>query len=153
MSLARSATKLDWAALEIPTGLRGMIGVAMPLALGLARAAGVVAATRRYALAALALHAHLEQGAVPALAEVASLARQLQLGLATVASTLESGTLPPMLPDLRAAHVALAHAWSVGHTTGPDSALVLAETDLMVDGINTVAELLGGRSHGRSPSR
>lgn len=113
-----------------------------------ARAVGVVAAIRRYALAALALHAHLDQGPVTALAEVVPLARQLQFSLAAVAHALATGTRPRSLPDLRATHLALARAWSESRSSNPHAALVLAETDLMVDGINTIAELLGAPAAG-----
>lgn len=107
-------------------------------ALDPARAMSIVAAIRRYALAALALHAHLEQGQVSALTEVVPLARQLEFSLAAVARALATGTQPPSLPDLRATHLALAR--SLGRSMDQHAALVLAETDLMVDGVKTVAE-------------
>jgi uncharacterized membrane protein YccC len=115
-----------------------------------ARAAGIGAAIRWCALAALALHADLERGPVsPPLPEAIPLTQQLQLSMTIVAQALTTGTEPRSLPDLRATHLALVRAWCNGGPTNPRAALVLAETDMMVNGVNTLAHLLGGAVTGR----
>jgi hypothetical protein len=53
--------------------------------------------------------------------------------LTALAGAVRSGTPPPPLPPLRQTHLALAPAADT---------LVLDETDLMVDSINTMAHLL-----------
>jgi hypothetical protein len=106
--------------------------------------------TRPSASTPVALHAHLEQRPVPAMPDVAELTRELQSSLAVLSRALATGTEPRSLPDLRSTHLALARTWSAGHSPTPDAALVLTETDLMVDGVKTVADLLRGRSLGDS---
>jgi len=95
-------------------------------------ALGLLAALRRNALAALALHAGIERGVRAAVPGMTPLARQMTAALDALAAALDAGTAPPPLPDLRAAQLAL----------GPTDALVNDETDLMVDSINTMAVLL-----------
>jgi hypothetical protein len=95
-------------------------------------AVGLVAAIRRHALAGLALHAGLERKprAVPGI-EV--LAREMKESLHALAEAVRHGTSPPPLPPLRQTQLALAAA---------SDDLVRDETDLMVDSVNTMAELL-----------
>ncbi len=103
-------------------------------------AMGILAALRRHALAALALHAGLERGVSAAVPGMAHLAELMTGALATLADSLERGSAPPPLPDLRAAQIAL----------GQSEALVNDETDLMVDSINTIATLLAQATPGRT---
>ena len=96
-------------------------------------ALGVLAALRRHALAALALHAGLERGVRAPVPGMAPLRDRMTTALAALATAMAAGTPPPALPDLRATQLAL----------GASDALVNAETDLMVDSVNTIAGLLG----------
>jgi uncharacterized membrane protein YccC len=111
----------------------GSHSIAAPIALGL------LAAIRRHALAALALHAGLERG-VPAVPGVKDLSRQMSASLSALAESLRSGTPPPPLPPLRQTQLALNSA---------TDDLVRDETDLMVDSVNTIASLLASDAHAR----
>jgi hypothetical protein len=102
-------------------------------ALGSRTTAGLVAALRRHALAALALHAGLERGIERPSPAMAALSGEMKTSLSVLAEAVSAGTAPPPLPPLRQTQLALAK--SVGPTLGE-------ETDLMVDGVNTMAELL-----------
>jgi hypothetical protein len=95
-------------------------------------AVGLLAALRRHALAALALHAGLERGVAAPVPGMAPLAAAMTSALAALADALERAVVPPPLPELRAMQLAL----------GPSDALVNDETDLMVDSVNTIAALL-----------
>jgi len=61
------------------------------------------------------------------------LARQMKESLHALAEAVRDGTSPPPLPPLRQTQRALAAA---------SDDLVRDETDLMVDSVNTMAELL-----------
>jgi uncharacterized membrane protein YccC len=95
-------------------------------------AVGLLAALRRHALGALALHAGLERGIETPVPGMTQLAGEMTDSLATLAASVRSGQPPAALPPLRQSQLAL----------GATDALVEAETDLMVDSINTVAALL-----------
>ena len=101
---------------------------------------GVLAALRRHALAALALHAGLERGVRAPVPGMDRLAEQMTSALAALAASVRAGTPPPPLPDLRATQLAL----------GATDALVQDETDLMVDSVNTIASLLTKGAAGQS---
>jgi uncharacterized membrane protein YccC len=95
-------------------------------------AVGILAALRRHALAALALHAGLERGVAAPVPGMALLRDQMTVAVATLADAVRNGTASAPLADLRSTQLAL----------GASDALVNAETDLMVDSINTIASLL-----------
>ena len=105
----------------------GSHSISAPIALGL------LAAIRRHALAALALHAGLERGVPHPVPGVKELSRQMSASLSVLAQSLRSGTPPPPLPPLRQTQLALNVA---------TDDLVRDETDLMVDSVNTIASLL-----------
>ena len=96
-------------------------------------AAGLIGAARRNALAALSLHAGLDgaaPGAHPAIRELAS---QAGSSLMTLATATRERSAPPALPLLRQTQLTLA---SASDNTVSD------ETSLIVDSIETMAELL-----------
>jgi uncharacterized membrane protein YccC len=96
-------------------------------------AVGLLAALRRNALAALSLQAGLERGVTQPVPGLARLADEIATAFASIIDALMTGNAPLPLPPLRQTQVALppaAHE-AVGH-----------ETDLIVDSINTMAELL-----------
>jgi uncharacterized membrane protein YccC len=101
-------------------------------------AVGLLAALRRHALGALALHAGLERGVREPVRGMARLAEEMTASLTALAAAVRSGTAPPLLPPLRQTQLAL----------GATNALVGEETDLMVDSINAVASLLAADEHG-----
>ncbi len=93
---------------------------------------GLLAALRRHALASLALHAGLERGVRAPVPGMAKLRDEMTAALGSLADAVRGGTAPPPMPNLRATQLAL----------GKSDALVNAETDLLVDSVNTVAGLL-----------
>jgi hypothetical protein len=101
----------------------------------------VLAALRRHALGAMALHAGIERGVMGPVAGMGRLAEEMTTSLTALAATLRSGVRPGPLPDLRRTQLAL----------GATDALVGAETDLMVDSINTMAELLAPAAPADAP--
>ncbi|HQZ38330.1 MAG TPA: FUSC family protein [Vicinamibacterales bacterium] len=96
-------------------------------------AGGIVGAIRRNALAALSLHAGLEHDGRGGLPGVQALASQAASSLMTLATAVREHTVPPRFPLLRQAQLALA-------TAAND--VVSDETNLIVDSIDTMAELL-----------
>lgn len=106
-------------------------------------AVGLVGAVRRNALAALSLHAGLQHnahGAVPAIRE---LALQVGSGLMTLSTAVRNRSGKPALPPLRQTQLALAKA--------SDDA-ISDEAALIVDSIETMAELLGKDMEGEENS-
>jgi hypothetical protein len=63
---------------------------------------------------------------------MAQLRDEMTAALGSLADSVRAGSAPPPLPNLRATQLAL----------GKSDALVNAETDLLVDSVNTVAGLL-----------
>jgi hypothetical protein len=95
-------------------------------------ALSLLAAFRRFALGALALHAGLDTrpAARPGLAPLrAEMTRSLNI----LATALGNGMPPEPLPPLRQTQLALA---------GTVDAVVVEQTDVLVESINTVAALL-----------
>ena len=90
------------------------------------------------ALAALALHAGLERGVPAAVTGMAPLAAGMKAGLKSVAGAVRSGGVPAPFPPLRQMQLALAPTVDT---------VVVDETDLMVDSINTMADLLSSDGH------
>ena len=100
-------------------------------------ALGVLAATRRHALAALALQARLEQGPREPPPDLDRLARQIETTLGALAEALREDTVPEGLPPLRATQE---------QVRARTRSTLMDETDVMVDSLNTIAEMLGRRS-------
>lgn len=103
-------------------------------------ALGILAASRRLGLAALALRAHLPLTAVDVPRDrLAALVAALDGALAILATALRERTDPPELPPLRDLHVALAKSIAADRD---DAAELVWETDVMVDAVNTMADVL-----------
>ena len=102
-------------------------------ALSQRRAVGLLAALRRHALAALALHSGLEQAAHGPVPGLAPLRSEIDASLAEIAAALREDRPPGVLPPLRQTERALGTE---------ASALVGAEADAMVDAIKSMADLL-----------
>jgi uncharacterized membrane protein YccC len=99
-------------------------------------ALSLLAALRRYALGALALHAGVDTRPASPVPELAPLRDQLIASLGMLANALRAGTPPGVLPPLRHTQLQL-QATAAG---------ALAEqTDILVDSINTAAGLLNSR--------
>ncbi|MFL6280642.1 MAG: FUSC family protein [Vicinamibacterales bacterium] len=96
-------------------------------------ATGLLAAIRRNALATLTLHAGVERGVDTPSPNLAGLAADMKLSLTLLAEAAREGRAPRPLPPLRQTQLAISES------VNP---LVKQETDLMVDAINTMADLL-----------
>ncbi|MEA2665997.1 MAG: hypothetical protein QOI11_2941, partial [Candidatus Eremiobacteraeota bacterium] len=114
-----------------------------PKAVTVRAALAILAASRRFGVAALTLQARLERTArLPDCARPALgvLADHLDAALETMAGALRRRADPLPLPPLREAQIALKRALDLQ----PDAQLgaLVSETDLMVDALNTMAEVL-----------
>jgi uncharacterized membrane protein YccC len=94
-------------------------------------AVALLAALRRHALAALAIHASLENGQAHAVAGAKQFLGDLRLAFERIEASVRSGVRPEALPPLRQDHAALAGDPAIG-----------VETDVMVDSVNTMGEIL-----------
>jgi hypothetical protein len=105
-------------------------------------ALSLLAAFRRYALGALALHAALDDRPTHPKPELAPLHDQIVASFLVLAAALRSGT-PAVLPPLRETHSKLP----------PNTDPALAEqTDVLVDSINTLASLLQRSPNSQLPT-
>jgi hypothetical protein len=104
-------------------------------------ATGLLAAIRRNALATLTLHAGVERGIDTPSPKLAELAADMRLSLTVLAEAAREARAPRPLPPLRQTQLALSDS------VNP---LVKQETDLMVDAINTMADLLTRDATARS---
>jgi len=105
-------------------------------------AVATMAATQRIALANLSLGSLYADRNAPAFPEAEPFARALESAFAGITMAIDHGSPPFAAQLLRDQHAALAHALPAdryGHTT------FLASTDLLVDGINTIADLWSHR--------
>ena len=116
-------------------------------------AQGILAAVRRYVWAALVLHGQLPS-AGPDRPDLHRLAVDVEDAFAAVAAALRTGAAPRRYPPLRATQVSTArhllHSSTKaggGPTPAPASVpadmLLVSETDLMVNAIDTLAHLVG----------
>jgi uncharacterized membrane protein YccC len=94
-------------------------------------AIALLAALRRHALAALALHAGLESGQAHVVPGAKAFADDARVAFAQLADAVRSGVAPKALPPLRQRQAPIAQDPAIG-----------VETDMMVDSINTMAEIL-----------
>lgn len=118
----------------------------------------LVQQVRAYALAALALQAHLpDAGAVRDPAPLVSLSSELDDALAELASALREDRPPHPRPSLRAAHTRLRAALDDEAADDPatalDAAVLDVETGQLVDSAVAVADVLGRRPAPPRPRR
>jgi hypothetical protein len=133
------------------------------------RALGVLAAVATCVRALLTLHAELPPEAAR-LPELADLSHQYARAMATAADVLRTNVHQPVgpvpvpevarstWPPLRATQLDLAHALGVGNGSleghaQPDSRvlIVVSETDLLVNAVNTLGHLVGLEPAGSGP--
>jgi uncharacterized membrane protein YccC len=100
-------------------------------------AVALLAALRRHALASLAIHASLQNGQAHAAAGAKQFLDDVRLAFERIEASVRSGRQPEALPPLRQDHAALAADPAIG-----------VETDMMVDSVNTMGELLGKQTAG-----
>ncbi len=99
-------------------------------------ALGILAAIRRHALASLALQARLERGSAPSVPGLDELGVQFAHTFRSLAAAVRNGTPPRDIPPLRETH---------GRLRAASKSTLMEETDLIVDSLNTIAELLGAQ--------
>ncbi len=109
-------------------------------------ALGIVSGVHRYVLAAVTLFVHLPDGARRPLPPLDCLADDLDAAMRCVASSIRTGDPPPRL-SVRRAHVVFTRAIDERgrRCADPDAGALVTETDLMVDSVDGMAELLGSR--------
>lgn len=124
-------------------------GAASPNPLKAEKAQGILAAVRRYVWGALALHGQLPS-TDPTRPDLHRLGVEVEDALAAVAAALRTGAVPTSYPPLRATQVALAARLmnrspegGVDPTPTRSDMVVISETDLMVNAVDTLAHLVG----------
>ncbi|TAM58533.1 hypothetical protein EPN52_10650 [bacterium] len=103
-------------------------------------ALGLLAASKRFGFASLTLQAHALDAADVARPSLSDFATQLDRALTLVVDALRERRAPAPLPPLRATQHRLME--DAGHDPQADLSTLAAETDLQVDSVNTMAELL-----------
>ena len=113
-----------------------------PRAVTVRAALGILAASRRYGLANLSLSARLARApdlppdVVPA---YEALVDGFDVSLARLDEAVRQRTEPPELPPLRTLYAEFTRLVDADHL---DTEVLQAETDLMVDAVNSIAEVL-----------
>jgi len=111
-----------------------------PRALTVRAALGILAAARRFGLATLTAQSRLPRAAVVSHHTLETLAGALDQGLHTLSSALRERAEPKPLPRLRDMQIALKK--ELDRDAGSDVAVLVSETDLMVDSVNMMADVL-----------
>lgn len=115
-------------------------------AISVRTALGLLAAGRRYGAAALTLHSRLARTASVAQDELAALTRALEEAMDALAAALRARPIAaPSLPALRDTQILLKR--KLDAHPGPDLEAIVAETDLMVDSVDTMADVLRRNVH------
>jgi uncharacterized membrane protein YccC len=114
-----------------------------PRTISLRRAVGVLAASQRFGLAILTLRARVARVGGAPHAIVERFARDLDVALRAIASALRSGEAPGRLPPLRDDQIALKRI--LDERRDPVVAVLVSQTDLIVDSTNTMAAVLAVR--------
>jgi uncharacterized membrane protein YccC len=112
-------------------------------------ALGILAATRRFGLAALTLQARLPRAAAVKDPQLGILRDALDTSLALLASALRAHADPPELPPLRDLQIGLKDSLTL--SAPHEASMLVSETDLLVDSVNMIADLLH-RLPGRDPA-
>ena len=111
-----------------------------PRAVTVRAALGILAASRRFGIAALGLQARLPRAHDIPREKLTTLTDELEAGLGIVSDALRRHADPEPLPHLRDAQIALAKRLDA--SPGGDDTSLAADTDLMVDSVNTMAHVL-----------
>jgi uncharacterized membrane protein YccC len=108
--------------------------------LSLAAAQGVLAASRRIGVASLTLSARMSGREDVSHGPLETLISDLDAAMALVVTALRNGTPAPVLPPTRDDQARLAHA--VEDEPQAHWEVLVSETDMIVDSINTIGDLL-----------
>jgi len=113
-------------------------------------AVSVLAHSQRFALALLTLNAQTDNTATIERPALRSLARRLEEALDADIAAVRTGAPPAPTRSLRDGYRALERV--ARETQDPDADIILAETDLLVDSLNSLTEALQRGSQGETPS-
>ena len=119
-----------------------------PRGITLRTAAGILAATRRLGIATLTLRARVARIAGAPHEHIERLVGDLDVALLAIVEALHSGAPPSPLPPLRNDQIALKRI--LDEQRDPAVEVLVSETDLIVDSVNTVAAILARK--GPSPA-
>jgi uncharacterized membrane protein YccC len=120
-----------------------------PRGVTLRTAAGILAATRRLGIATLTLRARIARIAGAPHEQIERLAGDLDVALLAIVESLHAGEPPAPLPPLRNDQIELKRM--LDEQRDPAVEVLVSETDLIVDSVNTVAAILARRGP-RPPS-
>ncbi len=118
---------------------------ARPRGLTLRTAVGILAATRRLGIATLTLRARVARVSGAPHEQIERLAGDLDVALLTIVGALHNGERPGPLPPLRDDQVALQRTLDAGGD--PAVEVLVSETDLIVDSVNSIAAILARARH------
>jgi uncharacterized membrane protein YccC len=108
-------------------------------------AVGIVSGVHRYVLGAVTLFVHLPDVARRPISELGPLTDELKAAMSSLASCVRSGAPEPTRFALRQTHVVFTKAIETRRPPTEDGPTVVTETDLMVDSVDAIAELLASR--------
>ena len=111
-----------------------------PHAVSSRTAAGILAATRRLGIASLTLRARIARGTGAPHEAIERLAGDLDVALLAIVAALHAGEPPGPLPPLRNEQIALKRI--LDEQRDPAVEVLVSETDLIVDSVNTIAAIL-----------
>ncbi len=111
-----------------------------PRAITVRAALGILAASRRFGIATLGLYARLSRSPAVNTSKLPTLASEIDASFGILEDALRRHEDPAPLPQLRDAQIALAKR--LDETPGGDDSSLGADTDLMVDSLNTIAHVL-----------
>ena len=138
----RSAQLASWLARSVAeTSVDRMLAEPVrPRAVTVRAALGILAASRRFGIATLSLRARLSRAAPVSSGKLRALAREIDESFTILEDALRRHADPEPLPRLRDAQIALAKRLDA--TPDGNATSLAADTDLMVDSINTIAHVL-----------
>jgi hypothetical protein len=111
-----------------------------PRAITVRAALGILAASRRFGIATLGLYARLSRSHPVTTSKLPALADEIDASFAIIEDALRRHEDPAPLPQLRDAQIALTAR--LDELPGGDDSSLGADTDLMVDSLNTIAHVL-----------
>jgi uncharacterized membrane protein YccC len=111
-----------------------------PRAVSVRAALGILAASRRFGIAALGLQTRAARAHDIPREKLAALTEEIESSLDILSDALRRHADPEPLPHLRDAQIALAKRLATA--PGGDETALAADTDLMVDSVNTMAHVL-----------
>jgi hypothetical protein len=120
-----------------------------PAAVTVRAALGILAASRRFGIAALSLQSRLARVRPVRASKLDELAKEIDASFEILEDALRRHADPTPLPHLRDAQIELAKRLDAA--PGGDPTSLAADTDLMVDSLNSIAHVLHRAREGEAP--